>query len=225
MDVKVSASSPYKGKGSKNGVVGTLGRLNVKTGNSVNLDFQILDSATGEAVSVDGLSLTFLDLDEGKNGNGRASVTVCGAQQFVANPSELTLTTDSPGVCSTASSSVAGTSADNPSSVAAALASDVASKRIASYVFRAGTTFSATLDVAKGYGYRNFMFALDPGAACSDDSNLPAACVAALAEEEDLLPASSGMGRGPNMGMGGRATAMGMGMTPSMGMGMGMGMR
>jgi len=184
VDVKVTASGPYKGKGSKNGVIGSLGRLNVKTGNSVTLNFQVLDAATGIAVNVDGMSMTFLDIDEGKNGKGRASVTACGGQQFLPNPSELTLSAT--GTCSTASSSVAGTSADNPSSVDAALSSDVASKRVVSYVFAPANMFTVTLDVAKGYGFRNFMFALVPGAACSDDSNLPAACAAALAAEEDF---------------------------------------
>jgi len=227
VDIKVSATSPYVGKGTKNGVVGTLGRLNLKAGKSVSLDFQILDSTTGIAVSVDVLSLTFLDIDEGKKGKARASVTACGAQQFVSNPSELTLTADSTGRCSTATSSVAGTKADNPSSVEAALTSDVASKRIASYVFEAASTFSVTLDLAKGYGYRGFMFALVPGAACSDDANLPAECVAALDAEEDLAPASmrravassTGMGQSPNIGMGQRPN-MGMGQRPNMGMGM-----
>jgi len=184
VDVKLTASGSYKGKGSKNGVIGTLGRLNLKTGKSITLSFQVLNSATGVAVNIDGLSITFLDIDEGKKGKGRASVTACGAQQFVSNPSELTLT--AAGACSTASSSVAGNAADNPASVEAAVSSDVASKRIVSYVFESADIFTVTLDVAKGYGYRMFLFDLVPGAACSDDSNLPAACAAALAAEEDL---------------------------------------
>jgi hypothetical protein len=189
VDVKVTATSPYKGKGSKNGVIGTLGRLNVKAGTSVTLDIQVLDSATGNAVNLDGFAVTFLDLDEGKKGKGRASVTVCGAEQFVPNPTELTLTSANAGRCSTATSSVAGTGADNPKSVDGALTNDVASKRVVSYVYESGDAFSVTLDVAKGYGYRNFMFALVPGAACSDDLNLPAACAAPLQSEEDFVPA------------------------------------
>jgi len=222
VDVKVTVSSPYKGKGSKNGVMGSLGRLNLKVGNSVTLNFQVLNSATGVAVNVDGLSMTFLDIDEGKKGKARASVTACGAQQFVSTSSELTLTET--GTCSTASSSVAGTSADNPSSVEAAVASDVASKRIVSYVFEPATTFTITLALAKGWGFRNFMFALSPGAACSDDSNLPAACAAALAVEENLEPdplapvaGRRQRPRGPargmsNMGGPARRSNMGMGM-------------
>jgi hypothetical protein len=188
VDVHVSATSSYVGKGVKNGVIGTLGRLNVKAGTSVTVDIQILESATGNVAVVDGMSITFLDLDEGKKGKGRASVTLCGAEQFVSDPSELTLTSSNAGRCSTATSSVAGTGADNPSSVEAALASDVASKRIVSYVFASGNSFSATLDVAKGHGFRNFMFAFSPGAACTDDLNMPSACAAVLAAEEDVVP-------------------------------------
>ena len=188
VDVHVSATSSYVGKGKRNGVIGTLGRLNVKAGTSVTVNIQILESDTGNVAILDGLSITFLDLDEGKKGKGRASVTVCGAEQFVTDHSELTLTSSNAGRCSTATSSVTGNGADNPNSVEAALASDVASKRIASYVFATGNSFSATLDVAKGHGFRNFMFAFSPGAACTDDLNMPAACAAALDAEEDVAP-------------------------------------
>jgi len=180
----VSGSS-YVGNAKRNGVTGSLGRLNLKAGQTVNLEVSIVDAESGDRVKVDGLPMTFLDIDEGKRGKGRATVSVCGAEQFLPSPSELTLGVEDGGRCRTATSSVAGNSKDNPSSVEAALVSLVASKRVVSYVFNSDTdTYSVTLQVAKGYGYRNFLFSMLPGAACADDSNLPSQCAVALEAEE-----------------------------------------
>jgi len=188
VNVLLSSTSPYVGKGSKNGISGVLGRINVQTGTSVDLEVSLVDADSGEAISIDGLPMTILDLDEGKNGKGRATVSTCGAEQFVMKPSELTLTTDASGDCKTATSSVKGNAKDNPSSVEAALTSDVASGRIVSYVYQGeASVFAFTLTVAKGYGQRNFFLSLKPGAACADDSNLPAQCAAALSLEASLL--------------------------------------
>merc|ERR1719174_2474244 len=134
-------------------------------------------------MKVDSLGMTFLDLDEGKNGKGRVSVTACGAEQFATEATELTLSHD--GTCSSATSSTRGNGADNPSSVEGGLADAVASKRIVSYVFGASEDgiYPFTLSSTPGFGVRNFLFSLTPGAACIDEANMPAGCSAALEEE------------------------------------------
>jgi len=183
VNVKVSTSDRYKGKGVQNGIKGSLGRLNMKTGQENTFHVAVVDAETDEPVQLGALPMTFLDLDEGKKGKGRVSVSVCDAEQFTANPSELTLS--APGGCATATSSTKGTSKDNPSSVEGAMSDDVASKRVVSYIMDATETgiYTFKLTVAKGFGRRNFLFTLTPGAACSDEANMPAGCAAAMESE------------------------------------------
>jgi len=183
VNVRVWTPDPYKGKASANGMFGSLGRLSMKTKQTNNFQVAVVNARTGANVNLASLAMTFLDLDEGKNGNGRVSVSACGAEQFALDASELTLAYD--GSCSSATSTTKGNGADNPSSVAGAMADDVASKRVVSYVFKPSNDgiYSFTFDVSKGYGYRNILFSLSPGAACISDTNMPEGCEAALEEE------------------------------------------
>jgi hypothetical protein len=182
VNVRVWTYDTYAGNTMKNGVKGSLGRLNMKTNQEVTLQIAVVDAATNEPVMLSkSLPITFLDLDEGKKGKGRVTVTACGAQQFVTQSSELSSSTADG--CSSVASTTRGTAKDNPSSVEGALTDDVASKRVVSYVMDATDTgiYSIKLNVAKGYGYRNFLFTLTPGAACSNEANLPKGCADALA--------------------------------------------
>jgi len=185
VNVRVWTEDPsYKGNGIKNGVKGSLGRLNMKTGQENTFQVAIVDAETNEPLQLDGaLPITFLDLDEGKNSKGRATVSVCGAEQFVTPSSELTLATEAG--CASAASSTRGNAKDNPSSVESALTDGVASRRVVSYIMEATETgiYTFKFTVAKGFGYRNFLFSLAPGAACSDETNMPNGCTAALAAE------------------------------------------
>jgi len=185
VNVRVWTEDPsYKGNGIKNGVKGSLGRLSMKTGQENTFQVAIVDAETNEPLQLDGaLPITFLDLDEGKNSKGRATVSVCGAEQFVTPSSELTLATEAG--CASAASSTRGNAKDNPSSVESALTDGVASRRVVSYIMEATETgiYTFKFTVAKGFGYRNFLFSLAPGAACSDETNMPNGCTAALAAE------------------------------------------
>jgi len=180
--VRIWAADAYKGKSSKNGIAGSLGRLSIKTGQTVKFNLAVVNAA-GTNMKIDSLGMTFLDLDEGKKGKGRVSVTACGAEQFATESTELTLSHD--GTCSSATSSTKGTGADNPSSVEGGLADAVASKRIVSYIFDSPEdgVYSFTFGVTKGFGVRNFLFSLTPGAACINDANMPDGCIEALQEE------------------------------------------
>ena len=185
VSVRVWTDDPsYKGNGAKNGLKGSLGRLSMKAGQENTFQLAVVDAKTKEPLKLGhALPMTFLDLDEGKKGKGRATVSVCEAQQFVTSSSELTAS--SGGGCSTVASSARGNSKDNPSSVEGALSDDVASRRVASYMFDATDSgiYEFKLALAKGYGNRNFLFSLSPGAACSDDTRMPTGCAAALDSE------------------------------------------
>jgi len=185
VSVRIWTADPYKGDGAKNGLKGSLGRLNMKTGQENTFQLAVVDAKTKEPLKLGhALPMTFLDIDEGKKGKGRATVSMCGgAQQFVTSSSELTVT--SGGGCVSAASSVRGSAKDNPSSVEGALSDEVASRRVASYILESTDSgiYTFKLNVAKGWGKRNFLFTLSPGAACNDESRMPTGCAAALDNE------------------------------------------
>lgn len=184
VNVKLWTEDAYKGKSKMNGVKGTLGRLNMKTSQEVTFKVAILDASTDEVVPLSSdLPVTFLDLDEGKNAKGRGSLTVCNSKQFAPDDSELSFSMKDG--CNSASSTTPGTAKDNPDSVEGALSDAVASKRVVSYTVSAGDdgAYSFTVGVGAGHGFRNFLFTLTPGAACTNRDNLPEGCAAALEAE------------------------------------------
>merc|ERR1712032_1719100 len=119
LNVHLESTTPYIGKAKMNGAKGELGRLNLMTGSSLGFTISLKDAETGEVVNIGGLPITFLDVDEGKGGSGRATVAACNAERFMADPTELTAG-DLNG-CPSATSSTAGTAKDNPASVEGAL--------------------------------------------------------------------------------------------------------
>merc|ERR1719197_2458270 len=164
VDIKMTAVGTYEPfKVAVNGLSGSLGAVNLKLGSSATFDFTLLESGTANPVSVDGMSITFLDVDEGKRGRGRATVTVCDAALSLPTETELTVTKD--GSCSSISSSKRGTGKDNPTSTSGL--TDVQTKKIASFNYGSGSTFRAALSLApKGKTGRNFNFAFEPVVDC-----------------------------------------------------------
>jgi len=182
VNILLEATSPYSGKASMNGVKGELGRLNLMTGSSLSFTISVMDVNTGEAVNVGGLPITFLDIDEGKQQSGRATVSACKAERFLAEPTELTL---GEGGCLSVTSSTPGTAKDNPSSVEGALVDPIAKKRLVSFITQADAQnkYTFSIEIAKGRKQRNILFSINTGMACAEN-NLPATCVSALADEE-----------------------------------------
>jgi len=183
VNVHVEAVTSYVGKAKMNGVKGGLGRLNLQTGSTLGFTVSVKDAESGEAINVGSLPMTFLDLDEGRRGSGRSTVSACNAERFMAEPTEL-VSGDVSG-CPSVTTSTPGTAKDNPNSVEGALADSVAKMRVATFNAQADAQnkYAFTITVGKGHKQRNFLFALSPGIACSG-SNLPAGCDAALASEE-----------------------------------------
>lgn len=157
-DGKFQSSKP-----AKNGNAGPFGVLNVLCGSSVTISMKAVDSESGAPVTLEAVSLTWYDLDEGKKEKGRATVTTCGSTgAIVSANSELTVIRE--GDCSSATSSVAGTGKDNPKSPHAL--DSVQISRSLTLPFKQVSEWSSTLSLAKGFKGRNFLFALEPSVAC-----------------------------------------------------------
>jgi len=164
VDLVVTARGGYSaGKPSATGVNGAFGSINVKCNTEVTLLFKAVDSETGDAVTLDNVALTWYDIDEGKKGKGRSTVTGCGDGLLISSSTELTVT--QLGSCWSATSSVAGTKADNPSDPFTLTKAQ--RQRVATFPFSGASQFVSTLNVEKGYGSRNFQFAVEPGVACT----------------------------------------------------------
>lgn len=150
-------------KPSVNGNAGAFGRLNVKCGTSVTISMKVVDTETGNPVVLDAVALTWYDLDEGKKSKGRATVTTCGSTgAIVSENTELTVERE--GDCSSATSSVAGTGKDNPTSPHNLDSLQIS--RAVTLPFKQVSEMSSTLSLAKGFKGRNFLFAIEPSVAC-----------------------------------------------------------
>jgi len=150
-------------KPSVNGNAGAFGRLNVKCGTSVTVSMKVVDAETGNPVVLDAVALTWYDLDEGKKSKGRATVTTCGSTgAIVSENTELTVERE--GDCSSATSSVAGTGKDNPTSPHHLDSLQIS--RAVTLPFKQVSEMSSTLSLAKGFKGRNFLFAIEPSVAC-----------------------------------------------------------
>merc|ERR1719163_1121696 len=97
LDLIIKGSGAYKSKNpSANGKSnsGAFGVINLKAKSSVDLEFSWVDSTTGAAVSLDQVAISFYDIDEGKKGKSRTTLTACGADNaIVTTNTELTLNT------------------------------------------------------------------------------------------------------------------------------------
>jgi len=164
VDLVLTTDGDFKtNKASKNGSAGPFGIVNVKCGTSVTVTMKVVDSASGQPVTLDTVAVTWYDLDEGKKEKGRASVTTCGSTgAIISENTELTVKRQ--GQCSTSTSSVAGTGKDNPTSPHKLDAVQIA--RAVTYPFKGVSEWTSMLSLAKGHKGRNFLFAVEPSVAC-----------------------------------------------------------
>lgn len=159
VDLVITVDGEYRPKQASKALSGSLGAINVKCGTEVLLNLNIVNSETGDPVVVDDVAISWYDIDEGKRGKGRSSVTSCGDGLITSSNSELSVR--HLGSCWSATSSTPGTKADNPA--APFPLTDLQRGRVATFVFSDVSSFTATLKVEKGRGGRNFFFAMDPG--------------------------------------------------------------
>jgi len=161
----------YKGKGTKNGKKGQFGVTNMKAGHNVELEFTFVDS-DGAAVVLDSLALSFYDLDEGKKGKSRSTLTACKATNAILTTNtELTL--QRPDNCFEVSSSQHGTKANNPT--APGSLTQEQGGRSVTFVYSGVSSVTVTMAVSKGFGFRNTYWSLEPSLPClaGEASDLP----------------------------------------------------
>lgn len=162
----------YLGDSAKNGNKGRFGRINLNSQKSVEMEFSFVDSATSEPVTLDATALSFFDLDEGKNGKSRTTITACGARNAILTTNtELAVTR--PNDCYAVSSTLHGTGANNPTSLTQLTPGQVG--RSVTFDFASVSSIRITLAISNGWGKRNTLWSFDPALSCLDgsDPNMP----------------------------------------------------
>jgi len=173
-DLLVSASNAYtpnmlnpSGGVLRNGIRQGFGVINMASGSSVNLDFTLTDSATGED-SADTFVVTFFDGDHGMAHESREGLTISGMSNYIVDDdTELEITetaTDDASLANgvglaTFTSTLRGTKEDNPLSPMAL--TGLQEKRSVEAYFENKASFSVTL-TESGYVNpqgRNIFFA------------------------------------------------------------------
>jgi len=165
--IKQSGGNYQAGKPGTNGKTrsGAFGNINLKAKHDVDLEFSFEDSVSGNALTVEAVSISFYDIDEGKKGKSRTTLTACGADNVVVTTdSELTL--DDAAGCYKISSSAHGTAADNPKS--ASTLSSLQASRTATFVFSDTNKVFINYKIAKGFGARNVHFLVEPTLPCME---------------------------------------------------------
>jgi len=98
------------GTGTRNG----FGAVSIAAGTDVQLEFALEDSSTGAPVTVDEFSIWIYDLDMGKRGRGKESVSVCGWDSLAALDTAPYLKETAHGDCTDVEATRTGTKRDNP---------------------------------------------------------------------------------------------------------------
>lgn len=140
-----------------------IGILAVNAGSQQTYEFSFVQHGTDDLVAPQNMMMTFLDIDQGKNGKQRESIEVCGGGAAVTtDDSELDISIN--GDCIKVMSTTAGTGRDNPDNL-----EDMSQLQRARTVAHQvqGSSFTATLAVSKkGRNPRRFNFAGHPSVAC-----------------------------------------------------------
>jgi len=170
----ITALSPYTpnslnpaGGILRNGARNGFGVINLASGSSVDLNFQLTDAATGAAKSMDNFVITFVDGDHGMSHESRESVTVSGFSSYTLD-TESTLRVENArdddaslvagNGMATFVSTLRGSKQDNPESALAL--SRLQSRRSVALMFENKGQFTATAseqDYANPQG-RNIFF-------------------------------------------------------------------
>jgi len=140
-----------------------IGLLAVQAGREVEFEFSFVRHGTSDPVAPESFMISVLDIDQGKKGKQRESVTMCGgAGAIVTDDSELEVTSE--GGCTTVTSTTHGTGRDNPTSVAGMSQSQRA--RTAAFPV-SGSSFTMKLGVSRtGHNPRRFQFTGHPTVSC-----------------------------------------------------------
>jgi len=153
----------YKGKASANGKKGSFGVTNLKSDSDVELEFSFLNSDTQVPVVLDSVALSFYDLDEGKKGKSRTTLTSCEATNAVLT-TNTELFVQQTGGCYAISSGAHGTKLNNPTAPDSLTQEQGA--RSVSFVYKSVSSVKVTMAMGKGYGWRNTFWSFEPSLSC-----------------------------------------------------------
>jgi hypothetical protein len=166
VDVVLTAENAYSTpKPQINGVtIGGFGRFTMRAKTSTKFQFSFVDAETNDPVAIQDLALTFYDMDEGRKGKQKESVSACGAQEvFVTSDTELDISSE--GVCHSFTSTERGTGKDNPERPDEL--TKIQARRSVTFEFhkRASINFDASIS-RSGKTPRPFLFSFVPQVAC-----------------------------------------------------------
>jgi hypothetical protein len=172
LDVVLTAEGVYQTpKPQKNGNKGNFGVFTMKSDQTSDFKITFQDSVSGSPVSVKDIALTFYDLDEGKVGKLKETVSAC-------NPAEVYTTSNTElipavaGSCHSFSSSTKGTGKDNPQKPDELTKTQADRSVTFEFHARASLIFSAAVGRASR-APRPVMFSFHPAIACgASDSDV-----------------------------------------------------
>jgi len=191
----------YTGNSAKNGKKGSFGVVNLRHKKSVEVEFSFVDSTSGEPVTLDAVALSFFDLDEGKKGKSRTTITACDARNAILT-TNTELAVARPNNCYAVSSTEHGNAANNPSSLTHLTPSQAG--RSVTFDYARVSSIRVTLAISKGWGKRNTLWSFDPAVACLSGNDPamplnPAAPVDPNEPSEETCPEfTRGDGKGPD---------------------------
>lgn len=145
-------------KASKNGLNGKYAQINMIKSLTTSFDFRFVGKDDDEPVVIDSVYLSVLDLDEGKRGKLRESVSIDNyAVSYLTEDTEIKATTEGNGAVRY-DSSMPGTGKDNPKDPMSL--NERQKNRGVTFLFDTVSTFRVTLSIGGGPpSGRNFMFA------------------------------------------------------------------
>merc|ERR550532_789942 len=191
INLEVTAQSPYtpntinpRGGVLNNKIHDKFIQINVATNTAVDLQFQLVDSATGQPTTIDKFAFTMVDRDQGMSHESRESITVDGFSSFKAGSD---VAVESKGESSaTFSSTLRGGNVDNPTSPHSL--SGLAERRSAVLLFAEAGKFNLRIeesDYANPQG-RNLLFAGRSGLLCEEKAScIDAKCPSGMALKLD----------------------------------------
>lgn len=159
-------------------------QINVATNAAVDLNFQLVDSTTGQPTTMDKFAFTMVDRDQGMSHESRESITVHGFSSFKAGTDVAVV--EQGDTAATFSSTLRGGNVDNPTSPHSL--SGLAERRSAVLLFSDAGAFTMKIeesDYANPQG-RNLLFAGRSGLLCEEKAScIDAKCPSGMALKLD----------------------------------------
>jgi len=158
-----------------NGAEAGFGKVTLASGTSVDVEFSLVDSSTGAPVDVDEFTIFVYDLDMGKRGRGKESVTACGAtsvKKMVDLESNTAVKSTTDGDCTTFEAMQKGSKHDNPTDRNAL--DDVMKNRVVQATWANANKVNMKMAIGTGGDGRGMMFTATAKTVCTTTTTTPA---------------------------------------------------